>query len=119
MGGVGVAEAMGSFEHHALGRGGKAKGRPTLAGRMLGRPAAATGLRDWMAEPGYWETEPRYWETGPRYWVTGPGYLVTGLRDRPMGLKDRQAQGDANDQWGCVFQSTHSFFLAARGGKEG
>lgn len=47
---------------------------------------------------------------------------VTGLEDGPVmglvtglvnGLGDGPAQGNADDQWGCVFQSTHSFFLAA------
>lgn len=56
---------------------------------------------------------------------------VTGLEDGPVmglvselmtglvnGLGDGPAQGNADDQWGCVFQSTHSFFLAA-GDKKG
>lgn len=117
-GGCECSRSQGSFEHQALGKKWK-RGRPTLVERTLVRPAAATGLRDctaglrdWATELRYWATGPRYWAMGLRYWATGPrywvGYWATGLRDR-------QAQGDTNDQWGCRFQLTHSFFLAAEG----
>lgn len=41
----------------------------------------------------------------PVRWVR-PVRLVVGLRDGP-------SQGNADDQWRCLFQSPHSFFLAA------